>query len=99
MDDEKKQKAMAELRVILETQRRFTEAKLRQFDGFFDHDIGSNNFENAAQSKDMQGRLEHMLELINAALADMSKENVERYLKESNAFASHCEGLVAEMPD
>lgn len=95
---DKKQKAIADLRVLLEGQREYTEAKLRQFDGFFDKEIGQDNFEGAAQSKDMQARLERMLEIIDAALADMSKENIERYLKESNAFADHCEEVVDNMP-
>ena len=96
---DKKQKAWAELRALLEGQREYTEAKLRQFDGFFDKNISEDNFDGAAEAKDMQGRLERLLDTINAALANMSKENIERYLKESNGFATHCEKKLHSMSE
>jgi hypothetical protein len=90
---DKKEKAMAELRTLLEQQREYTEDKLRQFDEFFDSYISEDNFENAAEAKRMQDRLQHMLKTICDALNDMSEKNVEQYLKEANDFATYCENM------
>lgn len=91
---DKKEKARQEILTIIQKTLEDTHGYIVQFENFFDDYVAKNDFAQAAEAKMTLGKLIEFRDRMQEAVDDPSDKHIERFIKDSDAYAKFCESMI-----
>ena len=91
---DKKEQARKEILGIIKKTLEDTHGYIAKFEVFFEDYVADNNFAQAAEAKETLGKLNEFKDSMEETLRDPSDDNIKRFIDDSAAYATFCEGMI-----